>query len=212
MSEATDPGEHSKPSHRRSFLATLMIGIAGFFRLPEPEAQAGPRGRRGRSGGWSRGGQGGRAARGGSDPSFKADQLLFRTLLANRHEIRREIKLLPNGIETLTETDNPQLRTILVQHVQSMKQRVEESRPIHRRDPLFAALFRNAKKVSMMKVTATEKGVHVLETSDDRFTVKLIQAHAKVVSLFIKNGHEEVRKNHSVPKGLPNEEGQETSE
>ena len=107
--------------------------------------------------------------------------------------------MLPNGVETLTETDNPQLRSVLVQHVQSMKRRVENVRPIHARDPLFAALFRNARKIAAMDIAATPKGVHVVETSNDPLTIRLIQAHAQVVSLFIKNGHSEVRKNHPVP-------------
>ena len=206
MSETSNHEEQVMDSNRRSFLASLMIGIVGFAGLTGQEAQAGPRGgRRSRRGSRGRGGnsgergRGGQGGRGASGPSQKADQNLIHTLLSSRHQIRRQIKLLPNGIETLTETDNPQLRTILVQHVQSMKKRVEEVRPIRRRDPLFAALFRNAKKVSMMKVTPTQNGVHVIETSNDAFTVKLIQAHAKVVSLFIKNGQQEVRKNHPVP-------------
>lgn len=196
MSETTDYKEQAVNSNRRSFLASLMFGIMGFIGLTERKSQARPQGQGGRG----RGGQGRGGRRGVSDPSMKADQSLFHTLLSNRDQIQRQIKLLPNGIETLTETDNPQLRTILVQHVQSMKKRVEQVRPIHLRDPLFAALFRNAKKVSMMKVTATQKGVHVIETSNDPLTVKLIQAHARVVSLFIKNGHQEVHKNHPVPQ------------
>jgi hypothetical protein len=39
----------------------------------------------------------------------------------------------------------------------------------------------------------------VKETSDDPYVVKLIQAHAEVVSLFIKNGFDEARRNHEVP-------------
>jgi len=150
-----------------------MIGIMGVMGLAEREAQANPRVRggksRGRGPGAQRGrggqhggsGQHGGGGRGASDPSMKVDRTLIHTLLNNRSQIRRKIKLLPNGIETLTETDNPQLRLILVQHVQAMKKRVEQVRPIHLRDPLFAALFRNAKKVSMMKVVPTPKGVHV---------------------------------------------------
>jgi len=187
MNQTSDPTKHSVASSRRSFLVYLVIGIMG---LTERRTQAGSRGR-------GRGGHG--KGRGASDPSMKADQSLIRTLLTNRDQIKRQIKLLPNGIETLTETDNPRLRAILVKHVQSMKKRVEQVRPIHLRDPLFAALFRNAKKVTAMEVVATKRGVHVVETSNDPFTVKLIQAHAIVVSLFIKNGHQEVRKNHPVP-------------
>lgn len=196
MNTTAKQKEQPVNSGRRSFIASLIIGVVGFSSLMKREALAGPPGRGGKGRGGSYRGQRGMGA---SDPSMKADQSLIRALLNGRSQIRRQIKMLPNGVETLTETDNPQLRTVLVQHVQSMKQRVEQVRPIHLRDPLFAALFRNAKKVSMMELTATPKGVHVIETSNDPYTVKLIQAHARVVSLFVKNGQLEVRKNHPVP-------------
>jgi hypothetical protein len=77
--------------------------------------------------------------------------------------------------------------------------RVEERRPIHRRDPLFAAIFRHADTIKMT-VEQSEHGVKVTETSDDPYVAKLIQAHARVVSLFLKNGFREVRKNHPLPK------------
>ncbi len=186
MSKVHRHQEQAGNSQRRSFLASLVFGILGFTGTGKAYARQPGRGRQGRG-------------RGSSDPNWEADHNIIHTLLSNRNQIQRQIKLLPNGVETLTETDNPKLRPILVQHVKAMKKRVEEVRPIHLRDTLFAALFRNAKKVSM-KVTETPKGVQVIETSNDPFTIKLIQAHAKVVSLFIKNGHQEVRKNHTVPK------------
>jgi len=104
-----------------------LIGIIGFTGLAKREAQAGSQGRGDKSGGRGHGGQVRGGGRGAADPSMKADQSLIRTLLSNRGQIRRQIKLLPNGIETLTATDSPQLRTILVQHVQSMKKRVEQA-------------------------------------------------------------------------------------
>ncbi|MFN9918020.1 MAG: hypothetical protein ACK53L_35870, partial [Pirellulaceae bacterium] len=38
------------------------------------------------------------------------------------------------------------------------------------------------------------------ETSDDPYVVRLIQAHAKVVSGFVERGHAEAMKNHPVPQ------------
>jgi hypothetical protein len=67
------------------------------------------------------------------------------------------------------------------------------------RDPLFAAVFGHAAKIKM-EITKTEKGVRVVETSADPYAVKLIQAHAEVVSKFVANGFPEVRQNHPVPK------------
>ena len=46
---------------------------------------------------------------------------------------------------------------------------------------------------------ATTRGVRVVETSNDFYVVKLLQAHADVVSGFIANGRSEMMKNHPVP-------------
>ena len=67
------------------------------------------------------------------------------------------------------------------------------------RDPLFRALFKHAEKIEM-KLEKTASGMRVIETSEDETVVRLIQAHAKVVSNFVENGFEEARKNHEVPK------------
>jgi hypothetical protein len=120
-------------------------------------------------------------------------------MLANRHAIRRRVTNLPDGVETLTETDNERLRNVLIEHVDAMYARLEDGRPIHQRDPLFAELFRHREQIEM-NMELTELGIKVTETSDDPHVVKLIQSHAEVVSLFLENGHAEVRKNHAVPE------------
>lgn len=45
----------------------------------------------------------------------------------------------------------------------------------------------------------TSAGVRVIETSQDVYVVKLVQAHAEVVRAFIANGRSEMMKNHSLP-------------
>ena len=45
----------------------------------------------------------------------------------------------------------------------------------------------------------TDKGVRVTETSEDPYVVKLIQAHAKVVSGFVERGFVEAKKNPPIP-------------
>jgi hypothetical protein len=123
---------------------------------------------------------------------------LFHFLLANGNQIRREVKELANGVETVTESDDPAVAAKIQEHVEAMYRRVNQRRPIHLRDPLFRELFRNSDKISM-KHDKTDNGVHVIETSTDPYVARLLQEHAKVVSLFIKNGNAEARKNHAVP-------------
>lgn len=127
------------------------------------------------------------------------DHQAIQLLLQNRQDIRRKVVNLPNGVKTLTETDNAQLRPVLVGHVKSMYERLESGRPIHQRDPLFRTLFQHAKEITLI-AKPTKTGIEVIETSDNPQAVKMIQAHAEVVSLFLKNGHAEVRKNHAVPQ------------
>lgn len=136
---------------------------------------------------------------GGKDDAFAADRADFHYLLEHRDTITRRVKELETGVETLTESTSPEVAAKLREHAEAMHRRLKDGRPIHLRDPLFAALFRNAGKIEMT-VEATEKGVRVRETSADAETVRLIQAHARVVTAFVENGHAEVRRNHDVPK------------
>ena len=181
----------------KPFLALLAIGIGGGGILvcaEEPptavkqeEAAPAPQGfGRGR----------GRGQR--DDPRFIEDRKWFHFLLANRDKIKRTITRTEKGVDTLTESDDPEVTAGIQIHVAAMHTRVKEGRGIHMRDPLFREVFRHADKISM-EITDTDKGVRVIETADDPYVASLIQAHADVVSLFIENGHEEVQKNHAVP-------------
>jgi hypothetical protein len=127
-----------------------------------------------------------------------ADMQVFHQLFEHRTEITRHVVLLPDGIETVSESTNPEVARLLQTHVTSMLARVKEGRPIHRRDPLFAELFRYADRIEASHQSTTG-GVRVVETSSDPYVVKLLQAHAEVVSAFIANGWSEMMKNHPVP-------------
>ena len=98
----------------------------------------------------------------------------------------------------MTESANPTVTALLHSHVESMIARVKEERPIHQRDPLFREIFRNASKISAT-YERTPQGIRVVETSSDAYVVKLIQAHAEVVTAFIANGRAEMMRNHAVP-------------
>jgi len=134
----------------------------------------------------------------GSDPAFAADRDLFHELLQHRADIRREVTETDQGVESLTESDKPEVAVAIQKHVASMEKRVKEKQPIHLRDPLFAEVFRHTDKIKFV-YEKTEKGMRVTETSDDPYVVSLIHAHAEVVSLFVKNGFKEVQRNHDLP-------------
>jgi hypothetical protein len=144
-------------------------------------------------------GQGGRGGRGMmGDGAHAADMQVFHQLFEHRTEIKREVIKRQNGIETVTASTNAEVVRLLQTHVESMLARVKEGRPIHRRDPLFAELFRYADQINATH-EMTGDGVRVIETSEDPYVVKLLQAHADVISAFIANGRSEMMKDHPLP-------------
>ena len=163
----------------------------------------GPGFRGGRGPGAAQGMQHGRgmgrgAQQHGHDERHDADHQVFEFLLRNHEKIERSVKELPDGVETLTESDTPEVAEKIKDHVEWMEYRIENTHPIRMRDPLFAELFKHTDKIKMVHED-TEKGVRVVETSDDPYVVKLIQAHAKTVSGFVERGFAEAMKNHEVP-------------
>jgi hypothetical protein len=134
----------------------------------------------------------------GKDENFAADRDVFHFLLTNRADIKRTVKETKDGVETVTESDKPEVAKKIQEHVAAMHARVKDGKGIHYRDPLFAEVFKHYDKI-VMKVEKTPKGVKVTEASEDPYVAKLIQAHARVVSKFIESGHAEVQKNHPLP-------------
>jgi len=137
-----------------------------------------------------------------ADGVHAADMQVLHQLFAHRTEITRRVVQREDGIETVTESTNPEVTRLIQTHVASMLARVEEQRPIHLCDPLFAELFRNADRIEA-RHERTANGVRVLETSQDAYVVKLLHAHAEVVSAFIANGMSEMMKNHPVTPREP---------
>jgi SAM-dependent methyltransferase len=158
----------------------------------EPAPAQGPPWRtgRGRGPGFGRGR--------GPGAAMRADQDVFHYLLEHHADIRRTVKPLNNGVETLTESDQPEIAKKIQEHVASMHKRIQEGRGLRYWDDLFAAIFKKHASIKMT-VENTEKGVRVKETSDDPTVVALIQAHANVVSQFVARGFEEAHVNHRVP-------------
>jgi hypothetical protein len=105
---------------------------------------------------------------------------------------------LANGVQTITESDNAKVTARIVEHTYAMKKRLETNEPIHVCDPIFAALFANASKIQM-EIVQTSRGVSVRETSDDADVVKLIQAHADLVTEFVQKGLSTMHRCHAIP-------------
>ncbi len=124
----------------------------------------------------------------------------IRELFFNHDRIKRTVTNLPDGIRTVTESDDPQVAATIKKHVADMGQRVEEGRdpglPIE--TPALHSIFRDKDKIKSTYET-TEKGVIVVQTSTDARAVKALQDHAAEVSDLARRGmaaaHEAMMKN-----------------
>ncbi len=121
-------------------------------------------------------------------------------LLFNHDRIKRTVTNLPDGIRTVTESDDPEVAATIKKHVAEMGKRVEEGRdpglPIE--SPALHSIFRNKDKIKTAYET-TGKGIIVVQTSDDASTVKALQEHAAEVTDLAQRGmvaaHEAMMKN-----------------
>lgn len=129
---------------------------------------------------------------------MRTDMDVFHYLLENHAKIRRSVTPLENGVETLTESDDPKVAAKIQEHAVAMHRRIQEGRGLRFWDELFAAIFQKHADIKM-SVSKTAHGVKVRETSTDLAVVALIRAHAKVVSGFVARGFEEAQQNHPVP-------------
>lgn len=139
----------------------------------------------------------------GHGPDHAEDRDTIHALLAGHDAIERRVADLPDGVETWTTSDDPEVAALLREHVRRMKARLAERRPMRRWDPLFAALFDHADAIDMT-IEDVPGGVHVVETSDDPEVVALIRQHAhRAVSEFAERGMERAHE----PTPLPEADG-----
>jgi len=85
----------------------------------------------------------------GPDAAMRADQEVFHYLLDHHAEIRRTVTQTDNGVQTLTESDRPEVAKKIQEHVAAMHKRVEEGRGLRYWDDLFAALFEHHASIQM---------------------------------------------------------------
>lgn len=123
---------------------------------------------------------------------------VFRYLLKQHKSIKRDVVLIDRGVKTYTYSHDSRVAFYIKKHVHQMKGLVESGRRIRNWDPLFSAIFDHYQLIEM-NVFVKDKGVEVVETSYDPFVAKLIQEHANVVSLFVRNGPAEAHRSHPVP-------------
>jgi hypothetical protein len=128
-------------------------------------------------------------------------------LFRDHDRIKRTVTNLPDGIRTVTESDDPQVAAVIKRHVADMGKRVDEGRdpglPIE--TPALHAIFLYKDKIKSA-YEETTKGVIVVQTSTDAAAVKALQEHAAEVSDLARRGmaaaHEAMMRNRGMTGGM----------
>jgi hypothetical protein len=121
------------------------------------------------------------------DEAFAGDMQLVHGMLNSHESIKRTVNNLPDGIRTITESDDPQVAQTIKAHVASMAKRLDEGRIFNLFSPTLPVLFDSKDKIKTI-VAMTDKGAIVTQTSTDAKVVSALQAHAVEVSELARDG------------------------
>ena len=121
------------------------------------------------------------------DASYADDMRLVHAMLVDNTKIKRSVENLPDGIRTVTESDDPAVARAIKAHVASMEKRLKEGRIFNLFSPTLPVLFENRDKIKTV-VETTEKGASVTQTTADPKVATALQAHALEVNELAREG------------------------
>jgi len=132
--------------------------------------------------------------------------------LVNNRKIKRTVTRLPDGIRTVTESEDPQVAQAIKAHVASMSQRLDEKREFNIFSTTLPVLFENKDKIRST-VTVTDRGSIVTRTSTDPKVVAALQGHAAEVTELVDEGMVAMRRGMMTrmamqPRGAPSRPNQ----
>jgi hypothetical protein len=127
------------------------------------------------------------------DAGSAADMGLVHELLNGHTKINRSVTKLPDGIRTVTESDDPGVAQAIKAHVASMSSRLKDGREFNIFSTTLPVIFDNADKIKSI-VELSDKGAIVTRTSTDPKVVAALQAHAGEVTELVQEGHVAMRR------------------
>jgi hypothetical protein len=129
------------------------------------------------------------------DPAMTSRMSLIHDLVVNHDRITRTVTNLPDGIRTVTESDDPRIALGIKEHVRTTAQAISDAKD-HSLPMASAALRTIIENAALIqtRTDTTAKGVIVVQTSSDSATVVALQQHAAEVSELVKGGMEALRK------------------
>jgi hypothetical protein len=134
-------------------------------------------------------GQGMRGMQGRMGMDHRADAQTIHQLFSNHTQIRRTVTEIPNGIRSVTESDNPAVTALIQSHVSQMYEKVNSKRsiPMIGMSSTLPTMLRSANQYQR-QLHETAKGIEVIETSNDPNLVAVIREHAQEVTRFVEQG------------------------
>jgi hypothetical protein len=119
----------------------------------------------------------------GRDSATRAQMSVVHELLFAHDRITRTVTRLPDGIRTLTESDDPEIARLIKEHVLTMNARVfaNDDPGLPMESEALHAIFRNSDKIRTW-TEMTAKGIFIVQTSSDAAMVAALQQHASEVS------------------------------
>lgn len=121
------------------------------------------------------------------DTNSAADMGIAMNLVHENTKILRTVTRLPDGIKTVTESDDPKIAQDIKAHVASMSGRLDSGREFNIFSTTLPVIFDNAKNIKST-VEYTAKGAIVTRTSKDPKVATALQAHASEVTELVKEG------------------------
>ena len=117
----------------------------------------------------------------------------LKQLFQKHNEIKRLVENIPNGIITVTETDNEELRSSIVDHVTMMVTRLQEEKnpQVIIQSPTLHEIFEYYDEIET-EIELTEKGISLIQTSENPEVVALLQQHAAEISDMVDRGMQAV--------------------
>ncbi|MDA8711489.1 hypothetical protein N9M54_04220 [Alphaproteobacteria bacterium] len=117
----------------------------------------------------------------------------LKQLFQKHNEISRLVENIPNGIITVTESDNEELRSSIIDHVTLMVTRLQEKKnpQVIIQSPTLHEIFKYYDEIEN-ELELTEKGISLIQTSTNPEVVALLQQHASEISDMVDRGMEAV--------------------
>jgi hypothetical protein len=134
------------------------------------------------------------------DSAKMAQMRVVHELVMNHERIERAVTNLPNGIRTVTTSDDPRIAAFIKDHTLTMLERVSrgDDPGVPMESQALRAIFLGKDKIRTTADT-TATGIIVVQTSADSSVVAALQEHAAEVTDLVQRGmvamHEAMMKN-----------------